>query len=384
MNTALQTLRKTTALLILPLLAGLILSGCKDKKQGSTDRPAVWITAAKAVAQDVPLYIDEIGSCSAYEVVSIRAQITGQIVDINFTDGDDVKKGDMLFVIDPRPYQAALAQAQANLVQSKAALELAKSEYERAKGLLPTGAIAKEGYEIKESAVLVSEAKVQADDAAVQVAKTNLEYCYIRSPIDGRTGQRCVDIGNIVISNTADTSAILLNIQRLDPIYADFTVTEQQLDSVRQEMAKGELKTFVKIPGKPDSEARQGTVKFLDNAVKEDTGTIKLRAQMENNDHYFWPGQFVQVRLVLSTEKNAVLVPSQAVQNSQNGQFIYVIKPDQTVEMRSITAERTIDGQTIVKGVAVDEQVVTDGHIRLFPGAKIQIKQSPDTEAVSK
>jgi membrane fusion protein, multidrug efflux system len=369
---------KFISLTILVLPIGLTMLGCKGKKGEAVQQPAVWVTAAKAVSEDVPVYIDEIGSCAAYEVVAIRAQATGKIVDVNFVDGSDIKKGDLLFTIDPRPYEAALRQAQASLAQSKAVLELVKTQFERAKKLLPSGAMAQGEYDIKQNAIVVSEAKIQADQAAIQAAQTNLDYCYIHSPIDGRAGQRGVDVGNVVIANINDPAAILLTIHRLDPIYADFTVTEQELEVVRQEMAKGHLKTSVHAQNKPD-EAREGTLTFLDNAVREETGTIKLRATLPNKDHYFWPGQFVGVRLILSVEKNAVLIPSEAIQNSQNGQFVYVIKPDQTVEMRPVTAQRTLDGRTVVKGVESQETVVTDGQLRLSPGAKAQIKQSSKT-----
>jgi multidrug efflux system membrane fusion protein len=372
---------KMISLTILLLPIGLTLFGCRGKKGESAEQPAVWVTAAKAVSQDIPVYLDEIGSCAAYEIVAIRAQATGQVVDVNFIDGADVKKGDLLFTIDPRPYETALMQAQASLAQSKAELELAKSQFERARGLLPSGAMSKGEYDIKQNAIVVDEAKIQADQAAIQVAKTNLGYCYIRSPIDGRAGQISLDAGNVVIANINDPAAVLLTIHRLDPIYVDFTVTEQELELLRQEMAKGILKTLVHMQNKPD-EAREGTLTFLDNAVREETGTIKLRATLSNKDHYFWPGQFVQVRLVLSIEKNAVLVPSEAVQNSQNGPFVYVIKPNQTVEMRPITAQRVLEGQTVVKGVEPQETVVTDGQLRLSPGAKVQIKQSPNSEVV--
>jgi membrane fusion protein, multidrug efflux system len=361
-------------------LSGVTFVGCRQKKEDAAERPAAWVTAVKAVLRDVPVYIDEIGTCTAYEVVAIRAQATGQIVAINFTDGADVKKGDLLFTIDPRPYQAALDQSKASLVQSKAAIELAKSEFERAKGLLPSGAMSKEGYDVKQNAVVVDQAKLQADQAAVEIAQTNLDHCYIHSPIDGRAGQRFVDIGNVVIANSNDPGAVLLTIQRMDPIYVDFTVTEQELELVRQEMMKGNLKTLVHMPNKPD-QAREGTLTFLDNAVQEETGTIKLRATLRNKDHYFWPGQFVEVRLVLSVEKNAVLVPSEAVQNSQNGQFVYVIKSDQTVEMRSVTSERNLDGQTVVKGVRPQETIVTDGYFRLSPGARVRIKEPSNSGA---
>lgn len=180
----------------------------------------------------------------------------------------------------------------------------------------------------------------------------------------------------MVTANSADAGAVLLVIQRLDPIYADFTITEQDLESVRQEMAKGSLKTYVRLPDKPDANARQGTLTFLDNAVKQETSTIKLRATLPNPEYYFWPGQFVHVRLVLSVEKDVVLVPSEAVQNSQSGQFVYVVKPDQTVEFRPVIAKRALDGKTVVEGVQAKEVVVTDGHLRLVPGTKVQVKTS--------
>jgi multidrug efflux system membrane fusion protein len=368
-------------LTILLLTVGLTIFGCKGKKGEPAQQPGVWVTAANAVSRDVPVTLDEIGSCTAYEVVAIRAQATGQIVDVNFIDGADVKKGDLLFTIDPRPYEAALRQAEASLAQSKAAMELVKTQFERARKLLPSGAVAQGEYDIKQNAIIVGEAKIQADQAAIQVAQTNLDYCHIHSPIDGRAGQRGVDVGNVVIANSSDPGAVLLTLHRLDPIYVDFTVTEQDLELVRQEMAKGNLKTLVHTPDKPDK-AREGTLTFLDNAVQEETGTIKLRAALPNKDHYFWPGQFVGVRLILSVEKNAVLVPSEALQNSQTGQFVYIIKPDLTVEIKSVTAQRTLDGQTVIQGVGAQDIVVTDGQLRLSPGAKVQIKQSSNNEVV--
>jgi multidrug efflux system membrane fusion protein len=370
-----RTYRRIARPAIILLLVGLTLAGCR-KKQVAVERLPVWVTASEAVSQDVPVYIDNIGSCTAREVVSIRPQVSGQITEIHFTDGADLKKGDLLFTIDPRPYEAALKKTQASLAQSIAALTLAKSSSERVKELLPTGAISKEGYDIKQNAVVLAEAQVQSDQAAVQMAQVNLEYCFIHSPIDGRAGQRQVDVGNVVAADTGTDGAVLLVIQQLDPIYADFTIPEQNLESVRQEMARGELKTYVRLPDKSDADARQGTLTFLDNAVQQETSTIKLRATLPNPDHYFWPGQFVHVRLVLSVEKDVVLVPSEAVQNSQSGQFVYVVKPDQTVEFRPVVAKRTLDGRTVVEGVQDKEVVVTDGHLRLVPGAKVQVKTS--------
>jgi membrane fusion protein, multidrug efflux system len=370
-----RTYHRIAHLTIILLLTGLALSGCR-KKQVAVEQLPVWVTVSEAISQDVPVYIDNIGSCTAREVVSIRPQVSGQITEINFTDGADLKKGDLLFTIDPRPYEAALKKTQASLAQSTAALTLAKSSLERVKELVSTGAISKEGYDTKQNAVVLAEAQVQSDQAAVQMAQVNLEYCFIHSPIDGRAGQRYVDVGNVVAANTGTDVAALLVIQQLDPIYADFTIPEQNLESVRQEMAKGELKTYVRLPDKSDADARQGTLTFLDNAVRQETSTIKLRATLPNPDHYFWPGQFVHVRLVLSVEKDVVLVPSEAVQNSQSGQFVYVVKPDQTVEFRTVLAKRALDGRTVVEGVQAKEVVVTDGHLRLVPDAKVQVKTS--------
>jgi multidrug efflux system membrane fusion protein len=362
-------------LAIILLLVGLTFSGCR-KKQAAVEQQSVWVTVSEAVSQDVPVYIDEIGSCTAREMVSIRPQASGQITEIHFTDGADLKKGDLLFTIDPRPYEAALKKTQASLAQSIASLTLAKSSFERVKELLPTGAISKDGYDTKQNAVVFAEAQVQSDQAALQMAQVNLEYCFIHSPIDGRAGQRYVDVGNVVAANTGADSTILLVIQQLDPIYVDFTIPEQDIESVRQEMAKGILKTYVWLPDKSDANGRQGTLTFLDNAVKQETSTIRLRATLPNSDRYFWPGQFVKVRLVLSVEKDVVLIPSEAIQNSQTEQFVYVVKPDQTVEFRPVAAKRALDDRTVVDGVKAKEIIVTDGHIRLVPGAKVQIKTS--------
>jgi multidrug efflux system membrane fusion protein len=335
------------------------------------------VTVSEAVSQDVPVYLDQIGTCTAREVVSVHPQITGQITDINFVDGADIKKGDPLFIIDPRPSQAALVVAQASLAQSTAVLALAKSEFERAKTLLPTGAFSREEYDIRQNAVAVGEAQVQASQAAIQTAQVNLDYCFIRSPIDGRAGQRQVDIGNVVMANNIPNATPLVVIQRLDPIYADFTITERDLKQVRQKMAQGDLKAYVSIPDTPEANSHEGTLTFLDNAVQEGTGTVKLRATLQNADHYFWPGQFVQVRLVLSIIKDAVLVPSQALQTSQNGSFVYVIKEDSTAELRLIKLGQQQDKLVVAaEGLKAGEKVVTSGQLTVTPGAKVRVQET--------
>lgn len=344
------------------------------------ERPPALVTISEAVARDVSVYIDEIGTCTAREVVSVHPQISGQITEMHFTDGADLKKGDMLFTIDPRPNQAALVQAQASLAQSVAALALAKSEFERAKTLLPTGAISKEEYDIRQSAVAVGEAQVQASQAAIQTAQVNLDYCFIRSPIDGLAGQRQVDVGNVVTasnSNVPNSGTPLLVIQRLDPIYADFTITERDLASVRLEMAKDDLKTYVRLPDESDANARQGTLTFLDNAVQEGTGTVKLRATLPNTDHYFWPGQFVRVRLVLSILKDTVLVPSEATQLSQKGPFVYVLRSDSTAELRLVKlGQRQGELVIITEGLKANEKVLTSGQLTVTPGGKVRVQET--------
>jgi len=372
MNTGLRTLRKIAVLTIILLLAGLTLTGCRKRNAAMERQPAL-VTISEAVAKDVPAYIDEIGTCAASEAVSIRPQASGQITEIHFADGADLKKGDMLFVIDPKPYQASLEQAKANLAQSIASLDLAKSAFERAKELLPTGALSQEGYDIRQSAVAIGQAQVQAAQAAVQTAQVNLDYCFIHSPIDGRAGQHQADIGNVV---TANSDIVLLVIQRLDPIYADFTITEQDLDSVRREMAKGELKTYVRLPDESDANSREGTLTFLNNAVQKETGTVKLRAALSNPDRYFWPGQFVKVRLVLSTLKDAVLVPSEAIQISQNGPFVYVFTPDSNAELRLVKPGQQ-QGKLVVitDGIKAGEKVVTGGQLTVTPGGKVRLQE---------
>src|SRR3954464_7871143 len=251
--------------------------------------PPASVTVSEAKAQDVPLYIEEIGTTAAREYVAIQSQVAGQIQEIHFTDGQEIKKGDKLFTIDPRPFQAAVAQAEANVGQRRAEQELAKQDFARVQELIKTKAISQQEFDQKKNAVDVSEAQVKAADAAVQTAKLNLDYCYVRSPIDGRAGQRQVDVGNVVKVN----DMTLLVIQRLDPIYADFTITERDLPRVREHM-KGDNKLKAQV-WVPDAQGapREGELTFLDTAVQTGSGRVKLRATLPNEDRHFWAGQFV-------------------------------------------------------------------------------------------
>lgn len=355
------------------LLGGLIANGCNranPQAAGPQMPPAPLVTVAKALAQDVPVYLDEIGKSGAFESVTVTPQVSGRITERHFQDGADLAKGSLLFVIDPRPFQAQLDSATASLAQAKAALELAKIQFARDQELVGTKAISKQDYDTKKNTVDVDQAQVESAQAALETSKLNLEYCYIHSPIEGRAGARLVDVGNVVQANTTG----LLLIQRLDPIYADFTVTERDLPAVQKEMSRGDLKALVRVPSDPENLARIGKVTFLDNAVQNGTGTVNLRATMSNPDHHFWPGQFVNVRLVLATQKNAVLIPNQATQISQKGPFVYVVKPDSTADLRLVTlGQRQGENVVVIQGVAAGENVIVTGQLTVPPGGKVRV-----------
>jgi multidrug efflux system membrane fusion protein len=276
-------------------------------------------------------------------------------------------------VIDPRPYKAQLDSAQATLAQTKAALDLARIQFSRDEEIINTRAISKQDYDTKKNAVDVGQAQVEAAQAALETAKLNLEYCYIHSPIDGRAGARLVDVGNVVQANGGS----LLSIQRLDPIYANFTITERDLPAVQKEIAHG-LKAMVRLPSDAERDARIGRIEFLDNAVQNGTGTVNLRATVSNPDRHFWPGQFVNVKLVLATEKKAVLIPSQATQISQQGTFVYVVKPDNTAELRPIKlGQRQGEDVVVTEGLTANERVVLAGQLLVRPGSKVRIADAP-------
>ena len=358
---------------VLPLFVlQMTASGCNraNPQAAGSQMPPPLVSVAKAQAQDVPVYLDEIGKSYAFESVTVTPQVGGRITERQFQDGADLAKGQLLFVIDPRPYQAQLDSAKGALAQAKAALELAKVEFARSSELFNSKVTAKQDYDTKRSTVEADQAQVESAEGALETAQLNLEYCYIHSPIEGRAGARLVDVGNVVQSNT---TALLL-IQRLDPIYADFTITERDLPNVQKEMTRGTLKTFVRLPSDPDEHARGGKLTFLDNTVQNGTGTVVLRATISNPDHHFWPGQFVNVRLVLATQKGAVLIPNQATQISQNGPFVYVVKPDNTADLRLVTlGQRQGHNIVVSQGVAPGENVIVAGQMTVAPNGKVRV-----------
>lgn len=380
MNT--KNKKKSLARFIIPALLMLSLSfivaGCNKSDSKSFERPPAPVTVVNAVTKDVPVYLDAVGTSVAREMVEMKPQVSGRITKIQFVDGANVKPGTPLFVIDPRPFEAQLHAAEATLAQREAALELAKIEWDRVEALSGTKAISKQDIDTKRNAVDIAKAQVQQSHAEVEAAKLNLDYCYIRSPIEGRAGQRLVDIGNLVSDDD-----VLLTIQRLDPIYADFTIAEKDLDSVQSNMQKGTLKVEVRMPDSNEN-PRQGALTFLDNTVQDGTGTVKLRATIPNSDHRFWPGRFVNVRLVLQMQQNAVLIPAVATQMSAQGTFVYVVKEDSTAEMRPVTlGQRQGELVVINEGVKKDERVVVQGQLAVTPGGKVRLDQ-PATAETSK
>jgi multidrug efflux system membrane fusion protein len=374
------------------------LAGCGKKEEMSFDRPPAAVTVTAAVTQDVPIYLDQIGKCVAREVVSVQPLVSGRLTQIHFTDGAEIKKGELLFTIDPRPFEVGLQQAQSNLARDlaskkQAEANLAKDQAQarytetqagRYEQLNKQGVVSSEQAEqmrtnadamnatvnADRAAVHNAEEAIKVDEAAIESAKLQLSYCYIRSPIDGRAGQRLADIGNVVSPGNSNP---LLVIQRMDPIYADFTISQNDLSSVQQNMARGTLTTEVRLPDAPDQTA-VGKLTFLDNAVQDATGTINLRATIDNRERRFWPGRFVNIRLVLSTRQGAVLVPAAATQMSAKGRYVYVVKEDSTAEMRPVTiGQRQGELVVIESGVNSGERVVVNGHLGVTPGGKVRI-----------
>jgi len=366
-------LRKVELALVVAGLAAAVACNRSNVQAAGPAMPPPLVTTVRATTQDVPRYLDEIGRNAAFESVTVTPQVSGRIVERHFQDGENLKRGQLLFVIDPRPYKAQVDAAQAALAQAKAALDLAKIQFARDEEVIGAHAISQQDYDTKKNAVDLDQAQVEAAEAALETANINLQYCYIHSPIDGRAGARLVDVGNVVQPNTTS----LLSIQRLDPIYANFTITEGDLPAVQRQMSRGMLKAAVRLPSDPENSARAGRVEFLDNAVQNGTGTVNLRATMGNSDHHFWPGQFVDVKLVLSTEKGAVLIPNQAAQISQRGPFVYIVKSDDTAELRPVKlGQRQGDEVVVTEGIAPNERVVLAGQMLVRPGSKVRIDGS--------
>jgi multidrug efflux system membrane fusion protein len=354
--------------------AGLLLlaAGCsRTASQAPPANPGVPVTVAKATQKIVPMEIHAIGMGEPYSTVSIKSQVNGQVESVHFKQGQFVKKGDLLFTLDGRPFQAALDQSLGNLARDKAQAEIAAVQAQRYAKLFREGVVPKETADQNQANADATRAAVRADEAVVEYAKLELAYCTIASPIDGQTGSVLVYPGNLVKANDVP---ILVVINQVNPIYADFSIPEQNLGDVKKYMAEGKLRVEASLPNDP-RHPELGTLSFVDNTVDNTTGTIKLKGTFVNTDRRLWPGQFVNVVLRLAEQSDAVVVPAQAVQTGQNGQYVFVVKPDMTVESRAVVISRTVNADAVVeKGITPGETVVTDGQLRLVPGVKVQVK----------
>jgi multidrug efflux system membrane fusion protein len=333
--------------------------------------PVVQVT--KVITRDVPLYLDEIGNMSANNTVKVEAQVSGQIVTRHFQEGAQIKKGDLLYNIDPRTYQAALGQAQGQLAQMRSQQSLDEVNLKRSQDLFAKGAIDKQDLDLATTTVQNDAAKTQAAEAMVTAAQVNLDFCEIRAPIDGRAGAALVDVGNIVTgSNGGGSGETLVTIAALDPIYTYFAVAQSDLPKVRPFLDKGNLQVQTQAPG--DAKAsRVGQVDFVDNTIQPGAGTLRMRASTPNADGMFWPVQFVRARLILDTVKDAKLVPAQAVQISQRGPYVFVVKPDGTVDLRLVKQGQPQEGGMVAvdEGLQPGETLVVTGQLALAPGRKV-------------
>jgi multidrug efflux system membrane fusion protein len=410
-------LRRITWKLTATVLLAALLCGCGASTAAKSDAPGgggggggkgggrrgmggdVPVMVAAAVKRDVPVEVQVIGNVEAYATISVRAQVTGQLTEAYFHEGDFVKKGDKLFSIDRRPLeaaynqalanasrdQAALGQAQANESRDAAQLKYLETQAKRYADLFNGGVISRDQSEqiratadamvqtvnADRAAIKSAEAAIAASRATADNAKVQLGYTEIFSPVDGRTGNLTVKTGNVVTANNME----MMTINQVEPIYVTFSVPEAQLSAIKKYMAQGKLAVGAKPQDADSADEDHGTLTFVDNAVDTTTGTIKLKGTFPNAGHRLWPGQFVRVTLRLTTQKDAVVVPNEAIQTGQTGQFVYVVKPDRTVESRNVTAGARVGQDMVIEeGLEVGETVVTEGQLRLAPGSKVVVR----------
>lgn len=345
--------------------------------RGSAQSAAVPVTTALVAEKAIPLELNVIGSAEAFSTVAVRAQITGALTSVTFREGDDVKKGQVLFSLDRRPLEAALEQARANLQRDTAQSANAKSQAQRYQDLAARGIATKEQVDTTTTASAALEATLGADRAAVDSATVQLQYATIAAPISGRTGALMVNEGNLVRANDA---APLVVINQVTPIYVSFGIPEARLPELKRYMAQGSVKVEALAPN--DTTAPSvGRITFVDNTVDPTTGTIRIKGTFPNQSRHLWPGQFVNVSVTLMTDPRAIVVPTPAVQTGQQGQYVFVVKPDQTVELRTVTVARAADGDSVIQqGLTAGETVVTDGQLRLTPGSRVSVKAGPGTK----
>jgi membrane fusion protein, multidrug efflux system len=364
--------RSSLSVSLLVLAVSLLISGCRKQEAAAPPRPAVPVVVEKVEKKTVPVVVTAIGNVEAYSTVSIRAQVSGQLMEVHFKEGDFVRKGQLLLTIDSRSFAADLARTDAQLARDKAVAENNHVQAQRYKQLFDEGIGTREQADTFESSANAADATIRADEAEVQTAKLNLEYCTIYSPLDGRTGALMVKPGNLI--KASDVPIVVIN--EVTPIYVNFTIPQQYLPDVKKHKEEGTLHVMATLPNDAGP-VEQGTLTFVDNSVDMTTGTIHLRATFANVQNRLWPGLFVNTVLTLSQQAGATVIPAQAISSGQKGPFVYVVKADSTVEARPVVSERTVLNEAVIeKGLEPGETIVTDGQVRLVPGAKVEIKNA--------
>jgi multidrug efflux system membrane fusion protein len=358
---------------VLALCCAVAVTGCSSKPASSAPE-TVPVNIAAVVQKDVPVQVRAIGNVEAYSTVTLKSHVDGQLAQINFREGQEVREGDLLFVIDPRPFQAALQQAEANLAKDRAGANNAQVQAERYQRLLANNFVSKDQYDQMRTQSDSLEAAVKADQAVVENVKLQLQYCYIHAPITGRIGQFLLHVGNMV--KNLDTT--LATINRIRPVYVDFAVPEQQLPEIRSSAAARQLKVQAFI-GADGAHPSSGELSFIDNAVDTKTGTVLLKGTFPNEDEQLWPGQFVTVALTLRTQANALLVPHAAIQTGQEGQYVFVVGADLTAQILPVVTGMSMDDEVVVnQGLQPGQTVVIRGQVRLAAGSKVEIKGGID------
>lgn len=368
--------------LLLGITAALVGCSASDAQapNAGSSQPAVPVTVDRVIEKEMPLDVNVVGTVEAFSTVAVRAQVTGELKDVNFKQGDDVQAGQVLFTLDRRPLEAALNQAEANLARDTAQAANAKVIAQRMEDLVERGVGTREQRDTARTTAAALDAVVGANRAAVENAKVQLQYATIRAPIAGRTGALMVHAGNLVRAND---QLPLVVINQVSPIYVSFGVPEALLPDLRRYMAQRELEVEA-LPPNEEIAPATGRITFVDNQVDQTTGTIRIKATFPNSNRRLWPGQFVNVRVRLAVDPRATVVPSVAVQAGPEGQYVYVVKADQTVELRPVVVARTAGSETILRqGVKAGETVVIDGQLRLVPGSRINIKGGTPQKADS-
>jgi multidrug efflux system membrane fusion protein len=361
------------------IFAALLVAGCSKKVEKPRPKPAALVVTDVSSQRDVPLLLKAIGTMEASESVTIKTQISGEITRVSFREGQEVQKGALLFQLDPRIYLAAVKKAEASLARNKVVVENARKDYERYSQLVREGIVTQEQAEGYRTRSESAAADFAADQANLENARAQLAYCTITAPISGTLGVLAVDRGNVVKAN----ETALVTINRISPLHVSFTIPEKELSAVVRQMSAGRLVVEAEVPG-ANGFREKGMVSFVDNTVDPTTGTIKLKGIFDNRQKRLWPGQFVNLSILLSMKKNAVVVPSQALQTGQKGVFVFVVKSDATAEIRPVVTGPSTEGLTVIEqGLKAGEQIVIDGQMRVVPGAKVEVKM-PDKAGVGK